>query len=57
MDRAIANVCPICRVYDPAWLVHHRWCTLHRGTGAIVRPAVVAAHWRRCAPVVREVAP
>ena len=52
----LTNVCPICRVYDPAWLVHHRWCTLHRGTGAIVRPAVVAAHWRRRAPSVQEVA-
>lgn len=49
---AFINVCPFCRVYDPARLVHYRGCPWFRGHGPIVLPAVVAAHWRRRAPVV-----
>ena len=54
---SLLSVCPLCRVYDPSRLVHFRGCPLFRGVGAIVRPAVVAAHWRRSRPVVREVMP
>lgn len=55
--RELVHVCPLCRVFDPSWFAHRRECPLSRGTGAIVRPAVVAACWRRRAPVVREVKP
>lgn len=54
---SLLNVCPLCRVHDPSRLVHYRGCPLFRGVGAIVRPAVVAAHWRRRGPAVREVTP
>jgi hypothetical protein len=54
---SLMHVCPLCRVYDPSWLVHHLGCPYFRGTSAIVRPALVAAHWRRRGPSVREVTP
>jgi hypothetical protein len=54
---SLLHVCPLCRVYDPSWLVHHRGCPFFRGVGVIVRPAVVAAHWRRRGPSVREGSP
>ena len=54
---SLLNVCPLCRVYDPSHLVHFRGCPLFRGIGAIVRPAMVAAHWRCRGPAVREVTP
>ncbi len=52
MTRALMHLCPICKIFDPAWLIHARGCEFYVGN-LTCNVALVALRYRTRLVVIR----